>query len=80
MPTTLTQHQQAVALAHELLMHVEDMLDEAGEQSGFDLVLEDTDRVVGKAVELGADLSTDRAFRVRTEDGNWLRVTVEVAK
>lgn len=71
---------QAAALTEELIMHIEDLLDNAGDEglSGEQLRDEDTNEVVGVVTELIADM-VPNTFRVKLADGTMLRVSVEVA-
>jgi hypothetical protein len=68
---------QAAALAYELNMHLDDLLDDrdlGGE--GFPLVSEDDDTEVGRAFDLAPGMN-DCEFLVKTADGKVLRVSVE---
>lgn len=68
---------QAAALAWEIIMHVEDLLDdEEMGSAGFPLVSEDTDMEVGRAVQMAPGMN-DCEFLVKTADGKVLRVSVE---
>ena len=69
--------QQAAALAEELVMHIEDLLDDEG-ANGFELKDQDTDETVGKVMDLKAAMQP-QAFYVTLADGTRLRVSVEVA-
>lgn len=78
--TARTKLDQAAALAFELHMYLEDLLDDNGSQEpGVALVSEDDDREVGRAIDLAPGIS-DSEFLVKTADGTILRVTVEVAE
>lgn len=73
---------QAVALAEELLMHIEDLLDDEGDNGneGFALKDQDTDATVGTVQAVGETTPEPNAFRVLLADGTALRVTVEAVK